>query len=399
MIDFDAHKLIVPQAPPIPLLHDSPHVPHLSQVQVALSPKERLISVRQLLARFPSLALQPTHAATVSFPVQHVICTGDATPIRMATRRFSPLDHDRIDVAVTDMLTKGIIIPSTIDWVSEPHLVKKDDGTFRFCIDFRPLNKVTIHDLYPLPRVDDLLDQLGGSRYFTSLDLASGYWQIPLKPSDAHKTAFRTRRGLFQFTRMSFGLSDADNTFQHMPNSIFVSLISKGLLLVYLDDIIIHIATWEDHLQTLVEVLTCITKHNLQLQWKKCRWESTSLRLLDFIISGDGICMDPTKVVAITDYPRPTLIKTLQRFLGMITFSLRFIPNLALVTFPLRHLLKKGVSFVWDPACEDNFRRLKTMVQESGLLNHPNFDQSFMLQTDASNHGLGAVLLQTDCHW
>ena len=178
---------------------------------------------------------------------------------------------------------------------------------------------------------------------------------------------------------MSFGLSDADNTFQHMPNSIFVSLISKGLLLVYLDDIIIHIATWEDHLQTLVEVLTCITKHNLQLQWKKCRWGSTNLCFLGFIILGDGIRMDLAKVAAITDYPRPTSIKTLQRFLGMITFSLCFIPNLALVTFPLRHLLKKGVSFVWDPACEDNFRRLKTMVQESGLLAHPNFDQPFTL--------------------
>ena len=398
VIDFDAHKLLVPHASPIPLLQDSSPSPHLSQVQVALSPQERLVSIRQLLARFPSLTLQPTHAPTVSFPVQHAIRTGEATPIRMATRRRSPLDHDRIDAAVTDMLTKGIIVPSTSDWVSEPHLVKKDDGTFRFCIDFRPLNKVTIHDLYPLPRVDDLLDQIGGSRYFTSLDLASGYWQIPLKPSDAHKTAFRTRRGLFQFTRMPFGLSDAGSTFQRMANSIFAALINKGVLLVYLDDILIHTATWEDHLQALAEVLACITKHNLQLQWKKCRWGSTSLRFLGFIISGDGIRMDPAKVAAINDYPRPTSVKSLQRFLGMITFSLRFIPNLALVTFPLRQLLKKGVSFSWDPACEDSFRRLKTMVKESGLLAHPNFDRPFTLQTDASNQGLGAVLLQADCH-
>ena len=179
MIDFDAHKLMSPQAPPTLLLHDSPHVPHLSQVQVALSPKERLISVRQLLAHFPSLAPQHTHATTVAFPVQHVIRKGDAAPIRMATCRRSPLDNDHIDVFVTDLLTKAIIIPSTSDWVSECHLVKKDDGTFRFCIDFRPFNKVTIHELYPLPRVDDLLDQLGGSRYFTYLDLASGIGRSP----------------------------------------------------------------------------------------------------------------------------------------------------------------------------------------------------------------------------
>ena len=177
---------------------------------------------------------------------------------------------------------------------------------------------------------------------------------------------------------MQFDLFDADNTFQRMTNSIFVGLINKGVLLVYLDDILIHTATWEDHLQTLAEVLACITKHNLQLQWKKCRWGSTSLRFLGFIISGDGIRMDPAKVAAITDYPRPTSIKTLQPFLGMITFSLRLIPNLALVKFPLRHLLKKGVSFVWDLGCEDSFS-LKSMVQESGLLAHPNFDQPFTL--------------------
>ena len=149
-----------------------------------------------------------------------------------------------------------------------------------------------------------------------------------------------------------------------MANSIFTDLINNGVLLIYLDDILIHMATWEDHLQDLAEVLACITKHNLQLQWKKCRWGSTSLRFLGFIISSDGIRIDPAKVAAITDYPRPTSIKLLQRFLGMITFSLCFIPYLALVTFPRRQILKKGMSFNWDPACEDHsFRRLITMVQ------------------------------------
>ena len=164
-----------------------------------------------------------------------------------------------------------------------------------------------------------------------------------------------------------------------MTKSIFAAFINKGVLLVYLDDILIHTATWEDYLQALAEVLGCITKHNLHLQLKKCRWGSTRLRFLGFIISSNGIRIDPAKVAAITNYPHPTSIKSLQRFLGMITFSLRFIPSLALVTFPLRQLLKKGVSFNWDPACEDSFHHLKTMVQESGLLAHPTFDQLFTL--------------------
>ena len=137
------------------------------------------------------------------------------------------------------MLSKDIIEPSSSDWVSEPHLVRKDDGTFRFCIDFRPLYKITKHDLYPLPCVDDLLDQFGKSKYFNSLDLTSGYWQIPLSSTCKHKTTFRTQHGLYQFKRMSFGLSDAGSTFQRMANSIFHDLI-QGVVLVYLDDILIH---------------------------------------------------------------------------------------------------------------------------------------------------------------
>ena len=153
------------------------------------------------------------------------------------------------------MLQKGIIEPTKINWVSEPHLVKKDDGNYRFCIDFRELNKVTIHDRYPLPRIDDLLDKLGQSRYFTSLDLASGYWQIPLDPKHAHKPDFWTQRGLFQFRRMPFVLSNAGSTFQRMANSLFQDLIIQGVIIVYLDDILIHTKTCQEHLQTVGQVL------------------------------------------------------------------------------------------------------------------------------------------------
>ena len=138
------------------------------------------------------------------------------------------------------MLTKGIIQPSKSDWVSESHLLRKDDGSYRFCFDFRPLNHIIVPDKYPLPRIDDLLDRLGKYQYFTSLDLASSYWQIPLDARDAHKTSFRTNHGLYQFIRMPFGMSDAESTFQWMANSIFQDLIARGVVLVYLDNILVH---------------------------------------------------------------------------------------------------------------------------------------------------------------
>ena len=132
----------------------------------------------------------------------------------MAQRRRPPKENDIINTTVDDMLRRGVIQTSKSPWAAEPHLVKKDSGEYRFCVDFRPLNKVTVHDVFPMPRIDDLLDQLGGSKFFTSLDLASGYWQILIDPADRHKTAFRTSRGLYEFKSMAFGLSDAPSTFQ-----------------------------------------------------------------------------------------------------------------------------------------------------------------------------------------
>ncbi|MCO5554420.1 hypothetical protein L7F22_007950 [Adiantum nelumboides] len=220
-----------------------------------------------------------TNTQTHNLPTNHSINTGKSPPICIATCRRLPLEEERINQAVDEMLKKGVIRPSCSDWVSEPHLVKKDDGSFRFCIDFRPLNKINVHDLYPLPRLDDLLDQLGKSKYFTSLDLAFGYWQIPMNPTDA---VFRTSCRLFKFTRMPFGLSDAGSAFQRVANTIFQDLISKGEVLVYLDDIVIHTPTWERHLQVLKTILQRVQHFNLQLQLRKCKWGATKLKILGF---------------------------------------------------------------------------------------------------------------------
>ena len=399
-LHFDTQSLVLPSLKPfttIPLFSSPQLSNHIMHTQVHLeSTTVRTADIRRLLREFPTLFRKTTTTTQINLPVQHTIPTATGQPVRMAARRRSPLDNQRINQAVRDMLDKDIIEPSSSDWVSEPHLVRKDDGTFRFCIDFRPLNKVTKHDLYPLPRIDDLLDQVGKSKYFTSLDLASGYWQIPLSPQDKHKTAFRTQQGLFQFKRMPFGLSDAGSTFQRMANSIFHDLIQEGVVLVYLDDILIHTPEWEQHIHILREVLHRIQKYNLQLQWKKCQWGAATLKFLGFIISATGISMDPAKIKAITNYPQPTNVKSLQSFLGLVNFSLRFVPQLATITQPLRLLLKKDTPFSWSKACIESFRQIKRIIQEAAQLAFPDFSKAFRLQTDASNTGIGAVLLQQD---
>ena len=399
-LHFDTQTLVLPHLRPcttIPLLntpHTSTQVMH-TQIQIEPA-QSRLTDLRRLLGKFPKIFMKTEKTTQVTLQVQHAIPTTDSPPVRMAARRRSPLDHQRINTAVQEMLQKDIIEPSSSEWVSEPHLVRKDDGTFRFCIDFRLLNKITKHDRYPLPRIDDLIDQLGKSRYFTSLDLASGYWQIPLRPEDKHKTAFRTQHGLYQFKRMPFGLSDAGSTFQRMANTIFQDLIHKGVILVYLDDILIHTADWSQHIQVLQEVLLRIQKYSLQLQFKKCKWGATELRFLGFMISSKGIQLDHAKIRAIVDYPTPSNIKSLQSFLGLVNFSLRFIPNLAMVTAPLRLLLKKGSKYQWSADCTQSFEKLKKLIKDAGTLAFPDFSKVFRLQTDASNYGIGAVLLQQD---
>ena len=168
------------------------HNHQISNAHVTLSKEVRLNNAQKVFAQYRELINSSDKPTTISFPFQHVINTGNTTPIETTTRQYSPLDHARIDQALNEMLQKGIISPSHSDWVSKPHTVKKDDGIHRFYVDFRKLNEVTIHDLYPLSRIDDLFNQLGCSMYFTSIDLMAGYWQIPIDPRDAHKTTFRT---------------------------------------------------------------------------------------------------------------------------------------------------------------------------------------------------------------
>ena len=239
--------------------------------------------------------------------LQHHINTGTSPPIRQPVRRIPLPCRDTVHQLLEDMVTKVIISPSKSPWASPIVLVRKKDGTTRFCVDYRKVNDVTIKDAYPLPRVDDTLDTLAGSVWFSTLDLKSGYWQVEVAPEDHEKTAFCTQEGLFEFNVMPFGLCNAPATFQRLMDSVLAGLQWSSCL-VYLDDIIIMGRSFEEHLKNLQHVLERLKQAGLKLQPKKCQFLQHQVNFLGHIISSTGISPDPLKTSKVKEWPRPTSV-------------------------------------------------------------------------------------------
>jgi hypothetical protein len=219
-------------------------------------------------------------------------------------------------------------------------LVKKKDGTWRFCTDYRALNTITVKDSFPIPTVDELLDELYGASHFSKLDLRSGYHQILVAPQDRYKTAFRTHQGLYEWLVMPFGLTNAPATFQSLMNQVFQHLLRKSVL-VFFDDILVYSPSWNEHLLHLHEVLQLLRDHCLYAKVSKCSFGVTKIDYLGHIVSGSGVEMDDSKVKAVMEWPLPCNIKQLRGFLGLTGYYRRFIKNYALIALPLTALLKK----------------------------------------------------------
>ena len=260
-------------------------------------------------------------------------------------------------------------------------LIKKKDGSVRFCVDYRRLNDVTVKDVYPLPRIDDVLDRLGGAKFFTTLDLYKGYWQVPMAEADRPKTAFVTPDGLFQFKRMSFGLCNAPASFQRMMDTILGPLKWK-ICLVYMDDILIYSESFKQHLERLALVLQAIQRAGLLLQIRKCLFASDRTKYLGHIISAEGIAPDPDKVAAIVQFPTPKNVKELRRFLGMASFYRKFVEGFARVAGPLTRLLKKDILWVWQEKEEESFRALLSRLSESPVLAHLDESADLVLRSE-----------------
>ena len=289
-------------------------------------------------------------------------------------------------------MEKKVISPSKSPWASPIVLVQKRDGLTRFCVDYRKINEVTRKDAYPIPRIDEILDTL-----FSTLDLRSGYWQVEMDPTDREKTAFCTPEGLFEFNMMPFGLCNAPATFQRLMNSVLAGLHWKSCL-VYIDDIVVVGKSIDEHLLNLQQVLEQLRQAGLKLQPGKCKFLQTQVTYLGHVVSAQGVSPDPEKTSQIESWPMPQSAKDVQRFLGLANYYRRFIKSFATIAKPLHRLTEKGVAFSWTPECENSFNLLKTQLTSAPTLTLPDWSRPFILDTDASDTGIGAVLswLQED---
>jgi hypothetical protein len=262
-----------------------------------------------------------------------------------------------------------------------------------FCVEYRRLNSITKLDELPLPRIDDTLDILAGAKYFTTLDLASGYWQVAMDPAASEKTAFTTYSGLYEFRRMPFGLANAPATFQRLTELVLAGL-ARTSCLVYLDDVLVIGSTLEEHNRNLRKVLERIRQAGLRLKPKKCKFSQRSVTYVGHVVAADGVATDPQKLEAVRDYPVPVDVKSLRSFLGLASYYRRFVPGFSKVAGPLHALTKKDVKFVWGPKCQSSFEELKRLLTNAPVLAFPDFSRRFLLETDASGAGLGTVLAQ-----
>ena len=360
-----------------------------------LKPAEKE-QMENVLGEYRGLFANDLSELGLTSQAEHRIQTGNAAPIKQLPRRLPHALRPVVEEQVKEMLQYEVIEPSSSPWASPIVLVKKEDGTWRFCIDFRKLNEVTCKDAYPLPQVNDLIDTLSGHKYFTTLDLASGYWQVPVEKSSQEKTAFVTPGGdIYHFKRMPFGLANAVPTFQRLMSNVLQGLL-RNKCLVYLDDVLIVGHSFEEHINNLQEVLNAIKNAGLKLKPEKCHFGQTNVRFLGFQITNKGLSPDPEKVQAINEYPVPKDLSELRRFLGMASYYRRFISGFSDIAHPLNHLLQKNVKFYWDQKCRNAFESIKEQLISSPILGFPDTDRDYSVYTDASDVGIGAVLAQVD---
>ena len=325
----------------------------------------------------------------------HSIDTGSAPPIRQHVRRIPPAQRTLVKDLLDDMLHKNIIQPSQSPWASPIVLARKKDGSVRFCVDYRKMNEVTRKDAYPLPRINDTLETLSDSKIFSTLDLASGYWQVELTENDRQKTAFCTTEGLYEFKVMPFGLCNAPATFQRLMDIVLTGLQWTSCL-VYLDDIIVLGRTFTEHLSNLGSVFSRIRDAGLKIKPEKCSFLKEKVKYLGHIVSNEGIAADPEKTATVKTWPTPTSTKEVQQFLGLANYYRRFIKDFAQIAKPLHKLTERTSSFLWTTECQKSFEILRHLLSSPPILSYPDFTKPFILDTDASNDGIGGVLSQLD---
>ncbi|KAL4583632.1 hypothetical protein LXL04_008212 [Taraxacum kok-saghyz] len=351
-------------------------------------------TIHNLLQSFQHIFEPPQSLPPNRAQDHHINTLPTAAPVNVKPYRYPHYQKEIMTSLIKDMLQAGIITPSQSPYSSPVLLVRKKDGTWRVCVDYRALNAITIRDRFPIPTVDELFDELHGAHVFSKLDLRSGYHQIRVAASDTHKTAFRTIDGHYEFLVMPFGLSNAPSTFQAAMNDIFRGVLRK-FVLVFFDDILIYSPTLEQHYHHLHYVFTTLSNHHYHAKYAKCTFSATEIPYLGHLISANTVSAEPDKLDAIQQWPAPTSITTLRAFLGLTGYYRCFVQHYATIAAPLTDLLKDK-TFVWTPPANNTFLSLKAAMSSLIRLALPEFSATFDVTTDASGTAIGAVLSQND---
>jgi hypothetical protein len=357
-------------------------------------PTEIPLILQPLLEKFPDVIPEelPLGLPFMRDIQQHIDLVPSSVLPNKAAYRMNPREHEELQRQVDELITKGLLRESMSPCAVPALLVPRKDGSWRMCIDSRAVNKITIRYRFPIPRLDDLLDQLHGATVFSNMDLCSGYHQIRVRVGDEWKTAFKTRDGLYEWMVMPFGLSNAPSTFIRLMNHVFKPFMGK-FVVVYFDDILVYRKSEEEHLEHLQHVFQTLQEQKLYVNLKKCRFFTNSLIFLGYVVSKEGIMMDPSKVEAITSRPIPKSIHDIRSFHGLALFYRRFIKGFSTIIAPITECLKGG-TFKWTEEAQKSFELLKQKVTEAPLLILPNFSKVFEVDCDASNLEIGGVLSQ-----
>jgi hypothetical protein len=342
--------------------------------------------VQHIIPEFSDLFTAPSGLPPKRSSEHTIPLLPSSSPFRLCPYRYNAAQKDEIESQIKKLLENGWIKESNSPYASPALLVKKKTGDWRLCVDYRRLNAVTIKNKYPLPVIDEL-DELGGSQWFTTLDLSSGFHQILMAEEDVDKIAFQTHNGHYAYIVMPYGVTGGPATFQHEMNSILAPVLRK-FAVVFIDDVLIYSKSFQEHLDHIRQIFQILHQHQFKVKLSKCSFAKSELAYLGHVISAAGVATDPGKVAIVKNWPTPISAKEVRSFLVLAGYYRKYVKGFGSISKPLTNLLKKGIVFLWTSEHESSFQALKAALISAPVLALPDLNQPFLIETDASDKGI-----------